>query len=151
MKELSPELYQQIEKEALDSNKNLRDRTDYEGGYIQGLQDGYYKGATKYALLLEDSERRNKEWAALLSPLLDYGHTKEANIPLGASITATILERAKAAVEMGEALAQIANGAPPFNEREAYSWIETARQLANEALSEGDKQKEGDNGQERAI
>lgn len=32
-------------------------------------------------------------------------------------------------------LSRIADGAQPFNDREAWSWIETARQLANEALS----------------
>jgi hypothetical protein len=32
-------------------------------------------------------------------------------------------------------LDRIATGAAPYNDREAWSWIETARQLANEALS----------------
>lgn len=39
-------------------------------------------------------------------------------------------------------LDRIENGAVPANDREAWSWIETARLLANEALSPNSKVKE---------
>lgn len=41
-------------------------------------------------------------------------------------------------------LDRIANGAQPYNDREAWSWIETARQLANEAFSPVNPQKKED-------
>lgn len=59
-------------------------------------------GATEYAIELQQVKQENKElkqWkaesSALLNPILDYGQSKEAGIPLGESITAVVLERCK--------------------------------------------------------
>lgn len=59
-------------------------------------------GATEYASKLHQVEQENaqlKQWKAeastLLKPILDYGQSKEANFPLGESITTTVLERCK--------------------------------------------------------
>jgi hypothetical protein len=86
MPQLSPELTARIKEEA--------EQNEYDTQRLVPAW-AYISVATKYALLLQDAERRNKEYAELLTPLLDYGQSKEANIPLGASITAVILERAK--------------------------------------------------------
>lgn len=44
---------------------------------------------------IESLKRWKEEASALLNPILDYGQSKEANIPLGESITNTFLERCK--------------------------------------------------------
>lgn len=54
----------------------------------------------------------------------------------GATAYATKLVEAQERIKTLESyLDRIAIGAQPYNDREAWSWIETARQLANEALS----------------
>lgn len=59
-------------------------------------------GATAYAATAYQAQQENeslKRWkdeaTTLLNPILDYGQSKEANIPLGESITDTVLERCK--------------------------------------------------------
>lgn len=59
-------------------------------------------GATEYATKLHQAEQeiaQLKQWKAeaseLLTPILDYGQTKEANIRYGDSITRVVLERCK--------------------------------------------------------
>lgn len=112
---LSKELQKQIEREAeayatkewntYPSNaKNQNTKIHW-----QNSKEDYIAGATTYAALLQDSERRRNEANALLFPLLDYGQSKEANIPLGASITAVILQRAKQFEEARKALEDISN------------------------------------------
>jgi hypothetical protein len=98
MKELSPEMQRQIREEAKSYDKF---------GSALSAFGGYVTGAAKYALLFEDAERRNKEWSELFAPLLEYGQSKEANIPLEASITAVILERAKVCEQMAKAMEEI--------------------------------------------
>lgn len=62
----------------------------------------WLEGATEYASNLHQVEQeivQLKQWRkaqlALLSPILDYGQSKEAGIPLGKSITNAVLERCK--------------------------------------------------------
>jgi hypothetical protein len=62
---------------------------------------------TEYATRLLQVEQENKElkqWKSeateLLNPILDYGQSKEAGIPLGKIITNTVLERCKQATEL---------------------------------------------------
>jgi|ERR1051325_2895966 hypothetical protein len=59
-------------------------------------------GATEYATKLHQAEQeiaQLKQWQieaiAVLDPILEYGRSKEAAIPLGKSITNTVLERCK--------------------------------------------------------
>lgn len=99
---------------------------------------GYKDGATAYAHYkerCEELERWKREADSLLSPLLDYGQSKEANIPLGASISAVILQRAKQYEQAKDALEDIMNGALPTNENEMVSWIATARDICRKALA----------------
>jgi hypothetical protein len=63
---------------------------------------GFKAGATEYATKLHQAEQEIKElkqWKieaiAVLDPILEYGRSKEAGIPLGKSITKTVLERCK--------------------------------------------------------
>jgi hypothetical protein len=65
------------------------------------------EGATEYATKLHQSEQeiaQLKQWKSeaseLLSPILDYGQSKEADIPLGKIITNTVLERCKQATAL---------------------------------------------------
>lgn len=95
---LSKELQEQIEREA-----------EAHYGSPLSCDQGYIMGANTYAALLQDSERRRNEANALLFPLLDYGQSKEANIPWGASITTVILQRAKRFEEARKALEEIAD------------------------------------------
>lgn len=108
---ISKELSQQIEREA----EAYAEKT---GDCIYNIKEfythperhaGYAVGATTYAALLQDSERRRNEANALLFPLLDYGQSKEANIPWGASITTVILQRAKQFEEARKVLEEISN------------------------------------------
>jgi hypothetical protein len=59
-------------------------------------------GATAYAVKLHEAQQeieRLKGWkseaSTLLDPILNYGQSKEANIPLGESIIDKVLERCK--------------------------------------------------------
>lgn len=63
---------------------------------------GYTHGATPYAVKLLEAQQeieRLKVWkreaSTLLDPILNYGQSKEANIPLGESIIDKVLERCK--------------------------------------------------------
>src|ERR1043165_3175755 len=59
-------------------------------------------GATEYATKLHQAKQeitRLKQWQieaiAVLDPILEYGRSKEAGIPLGKSITSAVIERCK--------------------------------------------------------
>lgn len=61
---------------------------------------------TEYAIKLHEAQQeiaQLKRWkmeaSELLNPILDYGQSKEAGIPLGESITAVMLKRCKQAKE----------------------------------------------------
>jgi len=56
---------------------------------------GFIAGATEYALENTQLKQWKAEAAELLNPILEYGQSKEAGIPLGESIIAVILERCK--------------------------------------------------------
>jgi hypothetical protein len=75
--------------------------TNYSKGDLS-LFVAYTKIATEYAINMHQVEQENaqlKQWKkaqlALLNPILDYGQSKEAGIPLGKSITTTVLDRCK--------------------------------------------------------
>lgn len=81
--------------------------TDYCKSEANGSRDDcsyclpdYISGATEYATKLHHAEQeiaQLKQWkseaAALLNPILEYGQSKEAGVPLGESITGVVLER----------------------------------------------------------
>lgn len=102
---ISPELQEQIEREAEARYPFLHNNIDRQ----KERRHVYTVGATEYAALLQDSERRRNEANALLFPLLDYGQSKEANIPLGRTVTTVILQRAKQFEEARKVLEEIAD------------------------------------------
>lgn len=74
----------------------------------------YKKGAIKYATTSYQAQReieQLKRWKAeaseLLNPILDYGQSKEAAIPLGESITTVVLERCKQAKVASDLLTEV--------------------------------------------
>lgn len=86
---ISPERAAVIKQESIDYLRTTKSTS---------LKDAYIAGATAYAPYkqqCEELERWKEEAILVMSPLLDYGQSKEAEIPLGASITTTILQRAK--------------------------------------------------------
>lgn len=95
---ISKELSEQIEREAK--------AYEYESQRAVPA-DEYVRIVTSYAARIEELELWKREADSLLSLLLDYGQSKEANIPLGASITAVILQRAKRFEEAKKALEKI--------------------------------------------
>lgn len=105
MTPISKELSEQIEREAEARYPFLHNNIDRQ----KERRHVYITGATTYAALLQDSERRRNEANALLFPLLDYGQSKEANIPLGQTVTTVILQRAKRFEEAREALEDLIN------------------------------------------
>lgn len=103
---ISPELQEQIEREA----EAEYQKSDY---YKPLGQTMWIKAAviaaTPWAAKFQDSERRRNEANALLFPLLDYGQSKEANIPLGQAVTTVILQRAKRFEEARKVLENLIN------------------------------------------
>jgi hypothetical protein len=97
--QLPAEVLERIDDEAETANLKNKDRVNsYRFGYVAGYNDG----ANPYAIKLHEAQQeivQLKQWKkaqlALLNPILDYGQSKEARIPLGRSITAAVLERAK--------------------------------------------------------
>lgn len=57
-KQLPAEWHQKIDDEALELTKRFKDNNDYQGGYIQGFQDGYSKGAVVYGTQLVEAQER---------------------------------------------------------------------------------------------
>lgn len=59
----------------------------------------YGKVSDENMKLLRQENERLQQWkaeaSAILNPILDYGQSKEADIPLGASVTSVVLERCK--------------------------------------------------------
>lgn len=92
-KELSKEIREQIEREALAGQKE-RANTDYAKGFNLGYETGYEAAGEKYAALWQAAEQWKKEAKLLLDPLLEWGQAQK-DIPLGSSITSEILRRAK--------------------------------------------------------
>lgn len=72
--------------------------------YLAGKNAAQPEPGRFSVIKLVDAQRIIEEYNFLLTPLLNYGQSKEARILLGASITTVILERAKAAAAMAEAL-----------------------------------------------
>jgi hypothetical protein len=97
--QLPAEVVERIDKEAEVANRKNKDRVNsYRFGYVAGYNDGANPYATKLHQV-EQEVAQLKQWkaeaSALLNPILDYGQTKEASIPLGESITEVVLERCK--------------------------------------------------------
>jgi hypothetical protein len=97
--QLPAEVEQRIDKEAEIANRKNKDRVNsYRFGYVAGYNDGAAPYATKLHQAeqeIESLKQWKRESAALLNPILDYGQSKAAGIPLGKSITDTVLERCK--------------------------------------------------------
>jgi len=143
-KEISEKVFQQAEDLYNILDENARDYDNYEYGLpmfdkckepIENILTDY---ATQIHILQQenaDLKRKLAESMELLKPLLEYGQSKEAGFPLGSSVTEGILARAKDYERIWMALGQIASAVHPANEREAWSWIDTARSIANAALT----------------
>lgn len=73
-----------------------------------------------------------------------YTHADhEAGYEAGATKYALELTEAQERIKhLEDCISRIANGAQPSNDNEAWSWIQTARQLANEALTPNNQNKE---------
>lgn len=116
---ISKELQEQIEREA---EQYMLEWNRFPKGELSSgrLYEAYLSGATAYAHYEErcnELERWKEAANLVLSPLLEYGQSKEADIPLGRSITEVILQRAKQFEEARKALHGILqfcedNGAP---------------------------------------
>lgn len=91
-------------------SKELREQIDGEALRFFSGQAGYKAAGVKYGSAWEDAERRFKEAMQLLDPILEYGQSKEANIQLGKSVTAMILQRIKQFEQAKKALEDIASG-----------------------------------------
>lgn len=73
--QLRAEWQQKIDDEALELTKRFKDNNDYQGGYIQGFQDGYSKGAVVYGTQLVEAQGRIKTLEAKLRHVgLCLGH-----------------------------------------------------------------------------
>lgn len=111
---ISPETAEMIKKEAEAYEDATRQKVPKEHhnvasfiSYVAGAYIGYEAGASAYAPYkerCEELERWKQEAILVMSPLLDYGQSKEAEITLGASITRVILQRAKQFQEAKKAL-----------------------------------------------
>jgi hypothetical protein len=103
--QLPAEVLAKIKKDAIDkSYEKVKGSFESKFGscFRIGYETGHAECATEYATKLHQAEQeivQLKQWKkaqlALLSPILDYGESKEAGIPLGKSITSTVLERCK--------------------------------------------------------
>jgi len=89
----------QLPAEVLDK---LKAEAKSKAGNTTEERSAWFTCATEYATKLLQAEQeiaQLKQWKAeateLLNPILDYGQSKEANIPLGKSITTTVLDRCK--------------------------------------------------------
>jgi len=79
---------------AMDFLSNDESVTVYE---LKGYKNGWVAGATEFAKEIKELKQWKKEAIELLQPILDYGQSKEAGIPLGENITKVVLERCKQA------------------------------------------------------
>lgn len=104
--QLPAEWLEEIKTCAIRYAQGLKFPTDWAESRIDGaFEDAkidFHAGATAYAVKLQEAQQeieRLKQWkseaSTLLDPILKYGQSKEANIPLGESITDTVLERCK--------------------------------------------------------
>lgn len=108
-KQLPAEVVEEIKKNAeaktaIENERIIGDSKDYGRriSYLDGYEAGCIELGTEYATKLHQVEQENaqlKQWKSeaseLLNPILDYGQSKEADIPLGASISDTVIERCK--------------------------------------------------------
>lgn len=88
--------------------------------------------------LTAEWEQSIKEWARseAATETDTFNEDRYCGLIDGAWEYATQLVAAQERITTLESyLDRIATGAQPFNNAQAWSWIETARQLANEALS----------------
>lgn len=107
---------------------------------------GYKDGAAAYAHYKERCEELEcwkREADSLLSPLLDYGLSKEANIPLGESMPTVILQRAKQFEQAKKALEELLSWHTESLEFDLVGKVERAKALLASWKEEG---KEGNNG-----
>jgi flagellar biosynthesis/type III secretory pathway protein FliH len=102
--QLPADVLDELEAAAQDKYTKMAENAEdiKDDAYAQGYAEGWHTGATEYATKLHQAEQENtdlKRWKAeaneLLNPILNYGQSKEAAIPIGASITKTVLERCK--------------------------------------------------------
>lgn len=103
--------------------------------YSQAIERSTYKiAAREYATRLHEAQQeieQLKRWKSeaseLLNPILDYGKTKEAGIPLGESITTTVLERCKQADTARALLEKItaSESFPKLRDYNLYNEIKT--------------------------
>lgn len=68
--QLPAEWQQKIDDEALEFTKRFKDNNDYQGGYIQGFQDGYSKGAVVYGTQLLEAQGTVKTLEAALNNIV---------------------------------------------------------------------------------
>lgn len=111
-------------------------------------RDGYIAGATAYAPYkerCEELERWKREAKALLDPLLDYGLSKEAQMPLGASIPLVILQRAKQFQQAKKALERIDQMPNPRNRIQYKEFVALVKTIAANTLATW-KEEGGKNG-----
>jgi hypothetical protein len=102
--QLPAEVEAEIEAYADDITKPLKMDNDYQVGYNNGMEAGAISAGTHFAEKLHQANQEIaelKQWkseaAILLNPILEYGQSKEAGVPLGESITSVLLERCKQA------------------------------------------------------
>jgi hypothetical protein len=100
--QLPAEVEAEIEAYADQITIPLKMDNDYQIGYNNGMEAGAISAGTHFAEKLHQAEQEiaqlkqwKKEAAAVLTPILEYGQTKESGIKLGKSITKAVLERCK--------------------------------------------------------
>lgn len=91
---LTEQLQTRIEQEAEANTLHFKDVNDYDAGRIGGYKEGYEAAGVHYGALWQTAEQWKKEASLLLNPLLEWGQAQK-DMPLGVSITAEILRRAK--------------------------------------------------------
>lgn len=95
--------------------------------------------------LTEEFQAKIKEWAAAnaATEATTFDETRYVGIIDGAWWMAEQLVEAQERIrELEDVLQRLIDSPQPYNESEMWSWIHTARNIANEALSPNNKQKE---------
>jgi hypothetical protein len=134
--QLPAEVEQELEAAAQDKYTKMAENAEdiKDDAYAQGYAEGWHTGATEYATKLHQAEQeiaQLKRWkmeaAELLNPILEYGQSKEASIPLGESITAVVLERCKQADTARALLEKItaSESFPKLRDYNLYNEIKT--------------------------
>jgi hypothetical protein len=111
-----------------------RDYDEYEYGLpmFEKCKEPIERVLTEYASKLHQEQQENaqlKQWKKeaqeLLNPILDYGQSKEAGIPLGESITVVVLERCKRFENAGKLFKKIIDLYDLTPEDDLYNEIKT--------------------------